>query len=158
MNSRRRLALRLAFGLCGPGGLACLSAADAQSEAPAPAAPVYQDRIIGGGSLAPDISMDDGATSDTQGLAHSLQLDGVFSALSSRGGGSNSAVSENGIVAKAQWETVSYGDWSLDASARTGGSEAGSAEQGQGGVITLQQRGMPFDGDWRGGKAHRGAR
>jgi hypothetical protein len=149
MKSHRRLALRLAFGLCGPGGLACLSAAHAQSEAPPPAAPVYQDRVIGGGSLAPDISMGDGATSDTQGLAHSLQLDGVFSALSSRGGGSNSDVSENGIVAKAQWETVSYGDWSLDASARTGGSEAGSAEQGQGGVITLQQRGMPFDGDWQ---------
>src|ERR1700678_1173279 len=152
MKSHRRLALWLAFGLCGPGGLACLSAAHAQSETPAPAAPaapVYQDRVIGGGSLAPDISMGDGATSDTQGLAHSLQLDGVFSALSSRGGGSNSDVSENGIVAKAQWETVSYGDWSLDASARTGGSEAGSAEQGQGGVITLQQRGMPFDGDWQ---------
>src|ERR1700733_11796660 len=149
MNSRRRLALRLAFGLCGPGGLACLSAADAQSEPPAPAAPVYQDRIIGGGSLAPDISMDDGATSDTQGLAHSLQLDGVFSALSSHGGGSDSNVSENGVVLKSQWETATYGDWSLDASARTGGSEAGSSEQGQGGVITLRQRGMPFDGDWQ---------
>src|SRR6202789_3269556 len=149
MKSHRRLALRLAFGLCGLGGLAYLSAAHAQSESPPPAPPVYQDRVIGGGSLAPDISMGDGATSDTQGLAPSLQLDGVFSALSSRGGGSNSAVSENGIVAKAQWETVSYGDWSLDAAARTGGSEAGSAEQGQGGVITLQQRGMPFDGGWQ---------
>src|SRR5580693_2875241 len=139
MRLRRPLALRLAFGLCGPGGLACLGAAQAQSVTPAPAAPVYQDRIIGGGSLPPDISMGDGATSDTQGLAHSLQVDGVVSALSSHGAGSDSNVSENGLVVKSQWETATYGDWSLDASARTGGSEAGSGEQGQGGVITLRQ-------------------
>jgi hypothetical protein len=157
MRLRRRLALRLAFGLCGPGGLACLGAAQAQSVAsaapaasvPAPAAPVYQDRFIGGGSLPADISMGDNATSDISGLAHSLQIDGVVSALSSRGGGSDSNVSENGVVVKSQWETATYGDWSLDASARTGGSEAGFSEQGQGGILTLRQRGMPFDGDWQ---------
>lgn len=149
MRPRRPLALRLAFGLWGPGGLACLGAAQAQSVTPAPAAPVYQDRIIGGGSLPADISMGDDATSDTSGLAHSLQVDGVVSALSSHGGGSDSNVSENGVVVKSQWETATYGDWSLDASARTGGSEAGAGEQGQGGVITLRQRGMPFDGDWQ---------
>ena len=149
MRLRRPLALRLAFGLCGPGGLACLGAAQAQSGLPAPAAPVYQDKFIGGGSLPADISMGEDATSDTSGLAHSLQIDGVVSALSSHGGGSDSNVSENGVVVKSQWETATYGDWSLDASARTGGSEAGSSEQGQGGVITLRQRGMPFDGDWQ---------
>jgi hypothetical protein len=149
MRLRPHLALRLAFGLCGPGGLACLAAAQAQSGLPAPAVPVYQDRFIGGGSLPADISMGDDATSDTSGLAHSLQIDGVVSALSSHGGGSDSNVSENGVVVKSQWETATYGDWSLDASARTGGSEAGSSEQGQGGVITLRQRGMPFDGDWQ---------
>jgi hypothetical protein len=149
MRLRPHLALRLAFGLCGPGGLACLGAAQAQSGPPAPAAPVYQDRFIGGGALPADISMGDDATSDTSGLAHSLQIDGVVSDLSSHGGGSDSNVSENGVVVKSQWETATYGDWSLDASARTGGSEAGSSEQGQGGVITLRQRGMPFDGDWQ---------
>ena len=149
MRPRAHLALRLAFGLCGPGGLACWGAAQAQSGLPAPAAPAYQDRFIGGGSLPADISMGDDATSDTSGLAHSLQIDGVVSALSSHGGGSDSHVSENGVVVKSQWETATYGDWSLDASARTGGSEAGSSEQGQGGVITLRQRGMPFDGDWQ---------
>ncbi len=149
MRLRPHLALRLAFGLCGPVGLACLGAAQAQSELPAPAAPVYQDRFIGGGSLPADISMGDDSTSDTSGLAHSLQIDSVVSALSSHGGGSDSNVSENGVVVKSQWETATYGDWSLDASARTGGSEAGSSEQGQGGVITLRQRAMPFDGDWQ---------
>ncbi len=149
MTPRRNLSPRLAFSLCGLGGLACSVAVHAQTAAPAgPSAPAYQDRYIDGGTLAPDISTGDGG-SDAQGLAHSLQIDGVVSSLSSHGGGPASTVSENGIVAKSQWETATYGDWSLDASARTGGSEPGSSEQGQGGVMTLRQRGMPFDGDWQ---------
>jgi hypothetical protein len=166
MKSRLRPAPRLALSLCGLGGLACGSLAFAQavaltatapSASPSPlaagtvdsAAPVYQDRLIGGGSLTPDISHGDDSTSDTQGLAHSLQLDGVVSVLSSHGSGSNTNVSENGFIGKAQWETAAYGAWSLDASVRTGGSDQGPAEQGQGGVITLRQRGMPFDGNWQ---------
>jgi hypothetical protein len=148
MKHRGRLAPRLAFGLCGPGGLLFLGAASAQS-VPAPDAPLYQDRIIGGGSLAPDISMGDGTTSDTQGLARSLQVDGVASVLTSHDPSGSRSVMENGIIAKAQWETATYGAWSLDASGRTGGSDPGPSEQGQGGVITLRQRGMPFDGDWQ---------
>src|SRR3984885_3038117 len=142
------LAPRLAFGLCGLAAIALCSAARAQSVAPAPA-PDYQDRYIGGGSLAPDISTADGATSDTSGLARSLQIDGVASVLSSRDSGSSHSIMENGIVAKSQWETATYGAWSLDASVRTGSSGGDTSEQGQGGVITLRQRGMPFDGDWQ---------
>ena len=151
MKLRGTLRAALAFGLCGPGGLVCSSAAHAQvpDSAPSSAAPPYQDRYIGGGSLAPDISRGDDATSDTSGLARSLQLDGVVSVLSSHGGGPDSNVTENGVIARAQWETASYGAWSLDASARTGGSGLGPSEQGQGGVITVRQRGMPFDGDWQ---------
>ena len=151
MKLRGTLSAALAFSLCGPVGLAFCSAVHAQvpAAAPAAAAPPYQDRYIGGGSLAPDISRGDEATSDTSGLAHSLQLDGVLSVLSSHGGGSDSTVQENGIIARAQWETAAYGAWSFDASARTGGSNVGPSEQGQGGVITLRQRGMPFDGNWQ---------
>jgi hypothetical protein len=159
MKLRANLAPRLAFGLCGLGGLACLSTAHAETATPIPATPssagsppappAYQDRYIGGGSLVLDISTGDDGTSDTQGLAHSLELDGVLSALRSRGSGSDANVTENGIIARAQWETVAYGAWSLDASARTGGSNMGPSEQGQGGVVTLRQRGMPFDGGWQ---------
>lgn len=165
MNSRAGLAYLLAFGLCGPAGLACSSAARAQT-APATlpgaatnavtgagavaanAAPAYQDRYIDGGSLPPDVSAG-GATGDAQGLAHSLEVDGVASVLSSHGAGPKDDVVENGVIVKTQWETAGYGAWSLDAAARTGGSGQGSAEQGQGGVVTLRQRGMPFDGDWQ---------
>jgi hypothetical protein len=146
MKPCANLAHRLAFGLCGLAGVACASATWAQTVVPTPE---YQDRYIGGGSLTPDISAGGGATSDTQGLARSLQIDGVVSALSSHDGGSDSHVMENGIIVKSQWETATYGAWSLDGSARTGGSNAGPSEQGQGGVITLRQRGMPFDGGWQ---------
>jgi hypothetical protein len=166
MKLRSIITLLLAFGLCGPGGIAWPEAASAQSltagelaavapmHAPwsavnLPGTGAYQDNLIGGGSLAPDISKgaDDG--SDAGGLARSLQVDGVVSALSSRAGDSSTHVMENGIIAKSQWETVAYGAWSLDASARTGGSDLGLSEQGQGGAITLRQRGMPFDGGWQ---------
>ena len=159
MKRRGNAARRLAFGLCGLVGLVSLSTAQAETAAPMNASPMtaanspapaaYQDRYIGGGSLLPDISAGDEATSDTQGLAHSLELDGVMSVLSSRGSGPDSSVMENGIIAKSQWETATYGAWSLDASARTGSSDLGPSEQGQGGVVTLRQRGMPFDGGWQ---------
>jgi hypothetical protein len=158
MKARGNPALKLAIGLCGLSGVAWLGAASAQSTPPPapswsaanlPGTAAYQDTYIGGGSLAPDIAKGDGATADTEGLARSLQIDGVVSALSSHGSGSSTNVEENGIVARSQWETVAYGAWSLDASARTGGSDLGPSEQGQGGVITLRQRGMPFDGGWQ---------
>ena len=110
MKRRGNAARRLAFGRCGLVALvslsalsAALSTAHAETAAPAnansPAPAAYQDRYIGGGSLVPDISTGDEATSDTQGLAYSLELDGVLSVLSSRGSGSDSNLMENGIIA-----------------------------------------------------------
>ncbi len=151
MKSRLPFAPRLAYSLCGLGGFLCW-AANAQSPAPAAAAtpaPVYQDRYIGGGSLSPDISMGDNSTNNTDGLARSVQIDAVASVLTSHDSGSAHNVTENGLIAKTQWETAAYGAWSLDAALRTDASNAGPSEQGQGGVITLRQRGMPFDGDWQ---------
>jgi hypothetical protein len=142
MKAPANLISRFAAALCGLGALAGSAALCA--EAP----PAYQDRIIGGGTLAPDISMGDADGSAAQGLAHSLQVDGVVSALHSGSSGSTENVVENGVVLRSQWETASYGAWSLDASGRTGGSGLGPSEQGQGGVVTLRQRGMPFDGGW----------
>ena len=142
MKARANFIARLAAGLCGLAALAGSTVVCAQ------ATPAYQDRFIGGGTLAPDISMGDSDVSDSRGLARSLQVDGVVSALSSGSTGSTNNVVENGVVLKSQWETVRYGAWSLDGSARTGGSGLGPAEQGQGGVLTLRQRSMPFDGGW----------
>src|SRR5271165_6930219 len=71
-----------------------------------------------------------------------------MSRLTSSGGGSSSSFTENGIVAKSQWETAAYGAWSLDASARLGSNDS-ETEPGQGGVVSLRQRGMAFDGGWQ---------
>ncbi len=162
MKPRANLATRLAFGLTGLEGLLWLGTAGAQNLPPAPPAPpaslsaanqpattAYQDRYIGGASLTPDISTGDGTTGDTEGLARFVQIDAITSRLTSTGEGSNSTFSESGIVAKSQWDTVGYGAWSLDASARAGGSDNIQSGQGEGGVITLRERGMPFDGNWQ---------
>jgi len=146
MTLRATLALQLALGSCGLAGLLVAGAGIAQSLPAAAAA--YEDRVIGGGSLAPDISLGDSEGRDGDGLARSLQIDGVVSELSSRGAGPSTNATESGFVGKYQWDTATYGAWSLDASARASTSELGPSEQGQGGVVTLRQRGMPFDGGW----------
>src|SRR5271165_181084 len=115
MKPRASLATRLATGLSGLAGVAWLSAAFAQTAAqPAPlpwsaanlpGTAVYQDRYIGGGSLSPDISAGDAMSSDTEGLARAVQIDGVMSRLTSSAGGYSSSFTEDGIVAKSQWET-----------------------------------------------------
>src|SRR5258708_9212892 len=94
MKIRANLAAHIAFGLCGLGGYVGSSTAHAEIGAPIaaassavnpPAAPQYQDRYIGGGSLVPDITAGDEGANDPNGFAHSLELGGVCSVLSSRG-------------------------------------------------------------------------
>src|SRR5271169_3785103 len=162
MKPHANLSTRLALGLTGLGGLMWFGAACAQvlpaatpsppaslSAANSPASGAYQDRYIGGGSLTPDISTGDGATDDTAALARSVQIDAITSRLTSRSDGSNSTFSESGVIAKAQWDTAAYGAWSLDASARAAGSDNIQSGKGQGGVVTLRERGLPFDGNWQ---------
>jgi hypothetical protein len=74
MKLRAKLAPRLAFGLCGLGGMVWLGVAQAQSVPPGqpaswsaahlPGTSQYQDNYIGGGSLPPDISKGDSQSSD----------------------------------------------------------------------------------------------
>jgi hypothetical protein len=107
----------------------------------------YVDHYIAGGSLAPDISIDDSGTSDSAGLARSLRLDGVLSVLTGSGAGAPSSLDEYGVVLSSQWDTASYGAWSAELAARGGGSRVGEFGAGQS-VVTLIERGMPFDGSW----------
>jgi hypothetical protein len=121
----------------------------AQTQSVPPETSGYQDRVIAGGTLPLDISNGDTEGDDGQGLARALQLDAVASELSSRGGGQSTNAFESGFIAKYQWDTQNYGAWSLDASARAGSSDLGPSEQGQGGVLTLRERGVSFDGGWQ---------
>jgi hypothetical protein len=146
MKSSAWLAARLAAGLT----LGLSAAAQAQTVPPAGVAPAsYQDHYIDGGALSVDVSSGTSDTSSREGLARSLQVDAVASLLNSTGPGARPTVVEDGLIVRSQWDTAAYGAWSLDLSGRTGGSGLGADSQGQGGVITLRQRAMPFDGGWQ---------
>jgi hypothetical protein len=121
--------------------------AGAQSTA-APAA--YEDRLLEGGNLTPDISSGDYllGDGDASGRARSVRIDAVTSVLSQEGANAAPTLQEHGIVADAQWETRNFGDFSADGAVRIGGDDARLGGT-QNTSFALHQRGMPFDGDWR---------
>jgi hypothetical protein len=129
--------------------LSAPSEAQTAPQAPPAPAPAYQDRYIAGGTLSPDISTGDYGTSDTNGLARSIRMDGVVSVLDQEAPDA-SRIHENGLIADAQWDTASYGAWSADAAARTGGSSRPGVGHDYGTAsFSLHQRGMPFDDGWQ---------
>ncbi|HEY7964456.1 MAG TPA: SdrD B-like domain-containing protein [Steroidobacteraceae bacterium] len=150
MTARVRRAALLARCLLALGWLAA-AVARAQTPPPAPSADApYQDRYIAGGSLTPDLSSGDYTTSDPSGLARSIRIDAVASMLRQEGPGAAPAVNENGVVADAQWDTASFGAWSADLGARTGGTQRSAAGNAYGDAsFALHQRGMPFDDGWQ---------
>ena len=126
--------------------------ARAQSAAPAAAAaaPAYEDRLIGGGTLTPDISSGDYQSSaDSSGLARSIRIDAVTSTLSQQGANAAPTLHENGIVVDTQWETSTLGAWSADGAVRIGGDDERLSGGNDNTSFTLHQRGMPFDGGWQ---------
>ena len=134
-------------------GLLLLAAvgAPARAQPPGAAAPpaAYEDRLIGGGSLAPDISLGDYASPDMSGLARSIRVDAVASLLSQQGAYAGPSYHENGLVADAQWETANLGAWSADAAARIGENDERFAVAGTSRAsFAVHQRAMPFDGGW----------
>jgi len=125
---------------------AALHAQNAPLTVPEPA-PAYQDHYIADGSLAPDISPGEYASSGT-GLARSLRVDGVLSYIEQQGSGAPPATREDGVIVNGQWDTMSWGAWSADGALRLDSSERpGISEYGTG-SFSLHQRGMPFDDGW----------
>ncbi len=155
MKLPARRALHLAACLCGLVATAVLSSPlSAQPEAAAAdAAPAYQDRLIGGGNLAPDISTGDNSTSDTSGLARSIRVDAVGSVLHQDGPNSAPDLHEYGIVTDAQWDTAAYGAWSANLAARIGGSNErtspGGSQTQSNIAFAVHERAMPFDDGWQ---------
>jgi hypothetical protein len=118
--------------------------AQTTSETRSPSASsAYQDRYIADGALSPDISVGDLGSSDPSGLARALRIDGVASVLSQQGPNAPPSFHENGVIVDAQWDTMSYGAWSLDAAARSSNQyDHGNSS------FSLHGRAMPFDGGW----------
>ncbi len=149
MNARAAHALRWAACL-GVLGLLTVAARPARAQTAGDSA-VYEDRLINGGTLRPDISAGDYlSTSDTTGLARSVRVDAVTSVLAQTGPNAQPTAHENGFVADAQWETAAYGAFSADAAARIGaGAERFVVSGNDPTSFSLHQRGMPFDGGWQ---------
>ena len=149
MNARAARALKAAC-LCGLSLLAVTGPPAGAQPPPDPAPPAaYEDRLIGGGSLAPDVSLGDYASADTSGLARSIRVDAVASLLSQQGANAGPAYHENGVVANAQWETADFGTFSADAAGRIGSNDQRFAVAGASHAsFAVHQRGMPFDDGW----------
>ncbi len=92
-----RVACLCVFGVLAFAGGSPSARAQSAAPAAAPAAPAYEDRLIGGGTLTPDISSGDYlSTSDSSGLARSIRIDGVTSTLSQQGANAAPTLHENG--------------------------------------------------------------
>ena len=136
----------------------CVLAVAALTGPPAPAQdapatgppPAYEDRLLNGGTLAPDVSSGElFGSADSGGLARALRLDGVVSVLSQEGPNAAPSLHEDGVVMDAQWETARWGSWSADAAVRLGGDDERLSAGNSHGSFVLHQRGMPFDGGWQ---------
>jgi hypothetical protein len=156
MKPPARRALHLAACLCGilAAVLSSPVSAQPQDTVPADAPPAYEDRLIAGGTLSPDISAGDNSTSDTSGLARSIRVDAVGSVLHQDGANAGSDLHEYGIVTDAQWDTVSYGAWSANLAARFGGgnertSPDGTTQSQSNIAFAVHERAMPFDDGWQ---------
>ncbi len=149
MTRARRTGRRAAW-LCALGALVALDAPSyAQTTTPTATTPPFEDRYIADGKLSPDISSGDYSTSETTGLARSIRVDGVVSVLNQEGPNAPPATHEDGFIMDAQWDTVSYGAWSADAAARTGGSSGPGIDGNASASFSLHERALPFDGGWQ---------
>lgn len=137
------------WGLWVLAGLAGVAQAQAAAQTPSEST-AYQDHYIAGGTLRADVSTGDYGTGDSSGLARSLRVDAVVSVLSQEGPNPGPRTQENGIIADAQWDTASYGAWSADSGARSGGTSRPGVGHNDGTAsFSLHQRGMPFDDGWQ---------
>ena len=134
---------RLAAALAVAGGLvACLPAAAQRRQPPRspparrPRPAAYEDRLIDGGALAPELGEEGGAPYNPEGWPRYFRVEGVASYFDQQG----LITRENGGRLSARIDTPSYGAISVDATARVA---PGSF------IATLIQRDFAFDNNWR---------
>ena len=117
-------------------------AVGAQSQPAAIAGPpAYEDRLIEGGGLAPDVTTGVSAERDGSGWPRSLHLQ----AIGSRVTRDDLDQDEDGLRLGGMIDTPNFGAFSFEATLRRSdgfGDESGS-------MFTLYQLGLPMDGGWR---------
>jgi len=106
------------------------------SRAEAPATPAYEDRLLDATSLPPLGDDEGGAPFNPEGMPREWRVEGFASRVDQGG----TVRHENGMVLSTRLDTLEHGSISVDATVR---NESG------GSVVTLWQRGLPFDNGWR---------
>ena len=129
-----------------PLGLAalCVVAADGRAQAQdavAAEAPTYQDRLIDGGALTPDVSSGNAQEQDSSGWPRSFRVEAVTSRVTR----DDVDLDESGLRLGGMIDTPNFGAITVDANLRTAGGYGDDA----GSLITVYQLGLPMNGDWR---------
>ena len=96
----------------------------------------YQDALIEGGALTPDIWDDHAPLGSTEGLPRGLRLDGLWSTTRRNG----ISTTQFGAGIGAFLATPQFGTFTFDGLFTNGEDTS---------IATLWQRDMPFDGGWR---------
>lgn len=155
---------RLALALGGAGeawALLCnpaSAAAPAEAQASPPAEAAYVDRLIDGGSLAPEVTREEPAAAQQTGNVRSLvvELGGSITAPRVRidgvaQPGGDAALREAGLRVTARYQSDNLGLLGLDAQLRRGSSPGpfGSAAQEHwSGSVTATSRALPLGDGW----------
>ena len=100
----------------------------------------YEDRLIDGGNLEPDLSFEDSAGPDASGWPRAFQVQAMSSQVRQDG----DDFREHGLRFSGMLDTPHHGALTLDAHLR---SSSGRGE-GSGNLVTLVQRSLPMNGDW----------
>lgn len=123
--------------------LLCASppSARAQQSVPSVADPAaYEDRLIDGGALAPDVSTGLASGHDESGWPRSFRAQAIASRVSR----DDLDQDENGVRLAGMIDTPNFGAFSLEATLR---SSDGTGDD-SGSMFTLYQLGLPMDGGW----------
>ena len=108
----------------------------AQKKTETPSPPVYEDRLIDTGNLAPLPDDSANLTYNADGQPRSWRLEAFGSNINSGG----TSRRENGFSFGGRYDTTDYGALSLDGTFRNGANSS---------LFTVWQRGLAFDDDWR---------
>ncbi|HQR24218.1 MAG TPA: hypothetical protein PK163_05490 [Steroidobacteraceae bacterium] len=109
------------------------------------AAAAYEDRLIEGGNLAPDVSAAMQGVGNPEGWPRAFSIQGTTSRITRDGADSN----ETGVMLGGMLDTPDYGAFTLEANYRSSDGYG----FGAGSLVSLWQRGLPMDDDWYGNNA-----
>jgi hypothetical protein len=123
-------------------GTGALGARADQEAASVDPQPVYEDRLIDGGSLVADVSFGDPRLMDPSGWSRSFRAEGITSRITRDGVDQD----EHGLRLGGMIDTPNHGAITLDANLRSSDGYSHGSDNGY--TVSLYQIGMPMNGRW----------